>query len=91
MDGSNTMAIIHSSEVSLPVSLAIDNRGASSKLFVADSDRQRITVFDTNGKGQDLFKITDSPITGKFTLFSVLVFVQYLYCLKLNSPFLYTK
>ncbi len=64
MDGSNPMAIIHSSDITYPVSLAIDNRGASSKLFVADSAQKRIKIFNSDGKGQVLFYVTDSPIAG---------------------------
>ena len=65
LDGSNPMPIIHSSSVSSPVSLAIDNRGASSKLFVADSILERIKVFDSNGEGQEKFAETDGHITGR--------------------------
>ena len=66
MDGSNPMAIIHSSDVTYPIALAIDNRGASSKLFVADSLQKRIKIFNSDGKGQELFTVTDSPIAGNY-------------------------
>lgn len=69
MDGSNPMAVIHSSDVTSPVSLAIDNRGASSKLFVADSAQQRIKMFNTDGKNQVSFTITDADIAGKKLLY----------------------
>ena len=62
------MAIIHSSYITQPAYLAVDNRGASSKLYVADNTEQRINIFDADGEVEALFTITNSRIGGKPTV-----------------------
>ncbi len=59
------MAIIHSSYITQPAYLAVDNRGASSKLYVADNTEQRIKIFNADGEVEALFAITDCRIGGK--------------------------